>query len=232
MIPVKRNDLCGAYMVDYDLPFADVFHPDRKIRKEAEQKLPRNLENYCDDDGDLIWWESTDEELFMAVVGDTTSNPGISYRGNAELYFSLLRELSDRDLIPELHMELKRMIRERIRQFIYIKGKISEKDCKERDHELYWIEYFFALSKIQDFEFLKTLIYSTYDSYNWYDDSDEVNEYIDEYLISITKESKECKNVFIETLNEICEKNEQMWKNSGFFDDHARAFVVLDIIST
>ena len=72
--------------------------------------MPRNLENYYDDDGDLIWWESTDEELFMAVVGDTTSNPGISYRGNAELYFSLLRELSDRDLIPELHMELKRMI--------------------------------------------------------------------------------------------------------------------------
>lgn len=89
---------------------------------------------------------------------------------------------------------------------------------------------YYAYSHFPNFEFIDSLLYSTYDGYNWYDNETECNHKVHTFLIFLSRVSKECKGRIRSSLKTICEKNETMWRNSTFFDDHSGSFKALELI--
>ena len=89
---------------------------------------------------------------------------------------------------------------------------------------------FYAFAQCPDLELIDSLLHSTYDAYNWHDNETGLNQRNHEFIVFLARNSKYCYEKITGTLRSICEKNEKMWRNSTFFDDHSGSYKALELI--
>ena len=91
---------------------------------------------------------------------------------------------------------------------------------------------FQVFAEFPDWNYIESLIWSTYDDYNWYDNESGQNRHVHDLIIFLSKVSDECKDRITKNLTLICEENEESWRNSTFFELHSGSFEALRLIET
>ena len=189
------------------------------------------------------------EKIFATLIGSLEEHSPLKDRRDITAYLdtftSVVNELCKRLIRSE--SELQNVASEAM--FKHIQKMLTDKESTlvklpfiehlYDDDRIFMYQqlkmYFYCLFKFDLTDSMKRIISSVYDSYNWYDNktSNIMSEYGDTmegFFYGLTEEYTRFRDFFVEFLKEICEKNRDMWERSTFFDLHAGAFEILDLL--
>ena len=206
-------------------------------RYEVLDQMPKNLWWYIKE---KRWKRSSSDFLIDLLDWDRDHMPSAM---ESSIYRELINRKPnlDEEDINRLSERLKKEMQRFTTQLYYSiggKGSMFDVGLKGRtwnntvDDLRCGVDDFVyhAFAHFPNFEFIDSLVYSTYDNYNWHDNETKCNWRAHEVLIFIAKVSKECRDKITGSLRKICDKNESAWRNSTFFDDHSGSFKAMRLI--